>query len=206
MRKVLIVCCILLGLRINLQGQNTTPPPPDSIVTIETEEFEEDTVSTYAKEIMSYNKGNLIAIQKIQYVGKNKWSDSTVTQIFYVKGKKHKELSRTVSDMQASYGGDYMNPEDNFESRVAELQLRVYTLEKFFLDSILVSKGYYKNDEELDLYIDTIVYCFNNRFFKYSSSRHNDLLAYSNRKDYLFDKESYLLNNFIEILSHLGFS
>ena len=69
---------------------------------------------------------------------------------------------------------------------------------------MVVSKGYYKNDEELDLYIDTTVYCFNNRFFKYSSSRHNDLLAYSNRKDYLFDKEKKLLGFFTVVTNLTG--
>lgn len=187
----------IVGFIIPLNAQKIYLPVPDSIVMAETEEYEEDTLSVYSVEEKGYYKANPVLLKQIKFLGRTKWSDSTVIKTYYLKGKKHKELTRSVSsreDLNDSYT-ESAYPFDDSENATQNpypTSISVYNKEAIFLDSMTVSKGEYEGEGIDQVLNDTIIYCFKNRFFKYSSSFQNERLMSSKRKDYLFDNKGKL--------------
>lgn len=204
-------CAFLLGFSIRVNAQKAYLPASDSLVISETEEYEEDTLSLSAVEEKTYHKGNPVSLLRIQCLGKNKCCDSTITKTYYLQGKKHKEKTRTVScelwpiELLTYEDSENVDSPGNSKNETQEhyqTRIRIYNHETVFLDSMTVSHGAYAEDEEGQLFDDTIKYCFNNRFFKYSSTAQNSSISSSKRKDYLFEKEGKL-TGFVTVYTNL---
>jgi hypothetical protein len=214
MKKKLIICfCTVftLGFVTLINAQEMYLPVPDSLVISETEEFEDDTLSVYTVEEKNYHKGSPVSLRRIACPGKSKYCDTTVTKIDYLKGKKHKERTRSVyceqwpTDLlndEASENVDALDNSQNEAQTLYKTKVRVYKSETVFLDSMSVTHGEYENDDVDQILNDTLVYCFDNRFFKYSSNWYNERMSASKYKDYVFDEKGKL-TGFVTVFTNL---
>lgn len=186
-----------------IYGQDLYQPQPDSVVKLISNDYDDDTLTRHSIEIKKFYKGYLVSSVAIIMSKKMKsnWIDSIVTESYFKKGKPVKTLIRNYNYYECvKYppypAGFYMwpGPDGGKASPQPTVYLcpSIYLIEKLHLDSMTVN--HYRNltdTNEVQRH-DTLVYCFQNRFFKYYSEYRDTQRITSRKRDYVFDKKGQL--------------